>query len=327
MRSNRPIPQAHWAAPSEHIDLHVSLGRMPDVLDAMRDYAEPWYSSASLDDQGQPTLTVCKLGGGAWFHLRYADGTAFLVDRFGERLWATWPEPLTVEDTATYLLGPVMGFVLLLRGTHTLHASAVNIDGQAIALVGPAGAGKSTTAAAFAKLGYSILAEDVVALTRERSELIVHPAYPCIRLWSESVDALFGAPDALPLLTPNWDKRYLDLTGEDHRFQADALPLAAIYILGDRSEDTAARVEAIPTNVGMIELVANAYTPHMKDKAARAQEFELLRHVVTKVPLRRAIPSADFARVSRLCEVILNDFHALTGRDASTDTAEPCECI
>ena len=197
----------------------------------MRGGAEQWYSGTNANDHGQPTLTVCKLDDGAWFHLRYADGTEFLVDRPGKRLWATWQEPLTVEDTATYLLGPVMGFVLLLRGTHALHASAINVGGHAIAIVGPAGAGKSTTAAAFAKLGYGVLAEDVITLAREGGELMVQPAYPCIRLWPASVAALFGAPDALPLLTPNWDKRYLDLAGDDGRyqFQSDASPLRAIY--------------------------------------------------------------------------------------------------
>jgi serine kinase of HPr protein (carbohydrate metabolism regulator) len=58
----------------------------------------------------------------------------------------------------------MMGFVLLLRGCISLHACAVAIDDRAVAIVGPAGAGKSTTAAALADQGYSILAEDVVTL-------------------------------------------------------------------------------------------------------------------------------------------------------------------
>ena len=320
------------AAFATRIDLHVALGVVPGFLGAMRGGAQQWYSgtNANANAQGQPTLTVCKLDGGAWFHLHYADGTEFLVDRPGRRVWATWPEPLTVEDTATYLLGPVLGFVLLLRGTHALHASAINIGRQAIALVGPAGAGKSTTAAAFAKLGYGVLAEDVVTLAREGDELMVQPAYPCIRLWPESVEALFGTPDALPLLTPNWDKRFLDLAGEDMRFQfrSDASPLAAIYFLGDRSEGSdAPRIEAVAPQSGMIELVANAYVPYLKDKAARADEFRVLRQVMATVPLRRAIPSADVGQVSGLCEVIRDDFRELTHRDGSTSAAEQRECV
>jgi dephospho-CoA kinase len=53
---------------------------------------------------------------------------------------------------------------MLLRGVVCLHASAVAIGDEAIALLGPAGSGKSTTAAAFAERGYSVLAEDVVTL-------------------------------------------------------------------------------------------------------------------------------------------------------------------
>ena len=303
---------------------------VPEFLGALRASAAHWYSSTNLDDQGLRTLVISKLDGGAWFHLHYADGTEFLVDRPGKCIWATWPETLTIEDTATYLLGPVMGFVLLLRGTHALHASAIDVGGQAIAIVGPAGAGKSTTAAAFAKLGYRVLAEDAVTLDRTCGELMVQPAYPCIRLWPESVEALFGAPDALPLLTPNWDKRYLDLTGADGRyqFQSDASPLRAIYLLGARSEGSdVPRIEAVAPQAGMIELVANAYVPYFKDKAARADEFSVLCQVMATVPLRRAIPSADVGRVSRLCEVILDDFRELTRWDGSTSAAEQRECV
>jgi hypothetical protein len=301
---------------------------MPDFLSALRERAVRWHSSDHLDERGHSALGIWTLASGAWFHWRYSDGTEFLVDHLGTRLWAVWLEPLTIEDTATYLLGPVMGFVLLLRGTHCLHASAINFGDRAIALVGPAGAGKSTTAAAFATLGYRVLSDDVVTLADKSGGLMVHPAYPCLRLWPESVEALFGTRDALPLLTPNWDKRYLDLTGDEHRFQADALPLGAVYFLGARSGNAdAPRIEPVAPQAGMIELVANAYAPYLKDKTARAEEFKVLRHVVAKVPLRRAIPGADLRDVSRLCEVIRDDFHELAHRDGSTSAAEQRECV
>jgi len=293
----------------------------------IRETPELWYASDHLDERGAPTLVISMSGDGAWFQMRYSDGTEFLVDRLGTRLWASWPQPLTVEDTATYLLGPVMGFVLLLRGTHCLHASAIDVGGRAIALVGPAGAGKSTTAAAFAKLGYGVLSDDVVTLADVHGELSVHPAYPCIRLWPESAKALFGSADALPLLTPNWDKRYLDLAADEHRFQSAALPLAAIYVLGERSGETTPRVESMAPQAAMIELVGNAYVPRLKDKAARAEEFKVLGHVVATVPLRRAIPGADLAQVYRLCEVILDDFRALAQPGTATDPAERIECL
>ena len=251
-----------------------------------------------------------------------------MVDRFGTSVSATWSSEATIDDTATYLLGPVLGFVLLLRGIHSFHASAVAVGTRAIALVGPAGAGKSTTAAAFAGLGYHVLSEDVVALAPRDGDFYVQPAYPCIRLWPESVAALFGAPDALPLLTPNWDKRYLDLSNRSHRFQQDPLPLAALYVLGDRSDNpTAPRVETMPPRAAMIELTGNAYVPYLKDKAARIGEFVLLRQVIARVPVRRVIPHRDPDRIALLCEVILDDFAELTAPRASTMPAAKIEHV
>ena len=46
-----------------------------------------------------------------------------------------------------------------------------------------------------------------------------------VRLWPESVEALFGAADRLPLLAPSWGKRYLDLAAPGGRFQDRPLPL------------------------------------------------------------------------------------------------------
>src|SRR5690349_20774404 len=81
------------------------------------------YASAETNAAGRPLLTVARVRGGTFFWLRYADGTEFVVDREGAGVWMRWPPPWTLDDVATYLLGPVLGFVLRLRGTTCLHAS------------------------------------------------------------------------------------------------------------------------------------------------------------------------------------------------------------
>jgi len=243
--------------------------------------------------------------------MRYADGTEFHLDRTGTEIWATWPEEATLEDTTTYLLGPILGFVLRLRGTVCLHASAIAIDGRAVALLGPPGAGKSTTAAAFAQLGYPIFSDDVVPLFEKEGEVFVRPGYPHLRLWPDSVNSLFGSAEALPRLTPTWDKRYYDLRQNGNRFQDKPLRLAAIYILGERSEDPGApSVETLSSHDGLMTLVTNTYVNYLLDKEMRAREFELLSRVVRRIPLRRVRPRTDPSRVAQLCEVIVADFRA-----------------
>jgi len=90
---------------------------------------------------------------------------------------------LTTEDAATYLLGPVLGLLLRLRGVTCLHASAVALADRAIAFVGSEGAGKSTTAALLARKGLAIISDDVVALVERDALFTFIPAYPYLSLW------------------------------------------------------------------------------------------------------------------------------------------------
>jgi hypothetical protein len=291
---------------------------LPDWLDSLNHrQIETVYITDYTDDCGKPSLIFSKLQGGKFYRFCYADKTEFVVDDAGREIWAAWPEPLTLEDTATYLLGPVMGFVLLLRGLVCLHASAIAVGDEAIALIGPAGAGKSTTAAAFSARGFSVLAEDVVTLDDHGDGFLVRPSYPCIRLWPASVEALYGAESALPPLTPNWDKCYLDLTQRAGQFESKPRPLAAIYLLGERCDDPRAPfVEGLDRNEGMISLIANTYATKLMDKQMRAREFELLGRVLAHVPLRRVTPHTDPGRISELCDSIVGDFEAIKSAPA-----------
>src|SRR5438128_11149674 len=272
----------------DRIDVSLALGRMPPDLDGMPEpSAADFYVSDDRDERGVPGVKVARLAGGAYFRIAYADGTRIVVDSKASRIWATAPAGATVEDTATYLLGPALGFVLRLRGVTCLHASAVAIGGGAVAFVGAAGAGKSSTAAAFARLGYPVLTDDVAALEDFGDRFNVQPAYPRVRLWPDAVEALFGAPDALPRITPGWEKRYLALDNAHHRFQASPLELRAVYLLGERAEEGGAtRVEAATGKSALMSLVAETYATRMIDAALRAREFELLGRLVEHVPVR-----------------------------------------
>lgn len=306
--ANRPIPGVP-ASQLASVDVCISFDSLPDWLPQLSAaQIEPSFVADYTDQCGNPALRVFRLLDGEYYRFCYADQTEFVIDRKATEIWAKWCEPLTIEDTATYLLGPVMGFVLLLRGLVCLHASAIAIGDEAIALVGPAGAGKSTTAAAFFNRGYGVLAEDVATLDDRGNQFFVRPGYPCVRLWPPAVKALFGTETHLPKLTPNWDKCYLDLS--ENQFQQKPLPLAAIYQLGARS-DAGPLVEVVERAEGLMSLVANTYATKLMDKSMRAREFELLTRVLNNVPLRRVTPHTDAARIDELCECVVNDFELI----------------
>lgn len=312
LESNQFIPGLVTLEAIPAIDVRVWLNLLPSwVKEVPEQVQQVCYVSPYQDDRGVPILRAWKLLDDAYFRLLYFDRTEFIINRAGTEIWGNWPDNLTLEDTATYLLGPIMGFLLRLRGVTCLHASAVAVGDKCMAILGPTGAGKSTTAAGFTKAGLPILSDDVVALLDGKNKFSVQPAYPRLRLWRESVKALYGSPDLLPPLTPNWDKRYLDST-HGLKFCCSPLPLGAIYILGDRiTSSSAPFIEAVPIQIGLINLVANTYANSLLDKGMRAQEFDLLSRVVANVPLRGVTPHANPAYLSKLCDVILDDFHAV----------------
>lgn len=313
IRSNIPIPGLAVVNDSARWDIQIQFGPPPEFLRQACVNAQIWHVRYDEGDDALPSRVIYEILNGEYFWLRYADGTEFVFDRHCTRLWADWPMELTLEDTAMYLLGPVLGLLFYLRGLTCLHASAVAIGNSAIALVGESGAGKSTTAAAFAHLNYRVLAEDVVTLDERNGKFLVHPAYPYIRLWPSSVELLYGTPDALPLLTPTWDKHCLHLLERGHPFSSESLPLAAVYLLGERSSvANAPFVEAVAPSEGLIRLVTNTYAASLLDKQGRAREFALLGRLTQQLPVRRVIPHEDPAQLFNLCQVIADDARNLT---------------
>lgn len=299
-------------SPAEKCDVELHLGTLPDATaENPNDPEELSYVSADIDASGEPLLKISKVGNGAFVRLTYADGTRFWLDRKRAHVWATWPSELSLENTVSYVLGPVLGVLLRLRGVTCLHASAVTIGDRGVVFVGQTGTGKSTTAAAFARQGHGVISDDIVALVEEEGTFQVLPAYPHLCLWPESVQMLYDSPEALPRLLPNGDKRRMSLGVEGTRFEKRCLPLGAIYVLGERRSDPAPYVEVIRLQNALLTLVAETYANKILDRETRAEEFALLGRLVTTVPIRRVYANADASRLKELCKIICEDFESL----------------
>jgi hypothetical protein len=192
----------------------------------------------------------------------------------------------------------------------------VVIDDRAVVLLGDAGSGKSTTAAVFAAMGYEILSDDVCALVESDGEFWVEPAYPGIRLWPDTVEAMFGSSDALPKITPAWGKRLLTLSGADHRFRSTRLPVGALYWLTEsqRAKSTS-RVKELRASEQMMKLVSMSYPGYLLDRKMRSEEFDSLVRLAGKIPGSDVEIRDDIFSVSKTCHEILADFRALREQD------------
>lgn len=305
LRANRSIPGlAPAAASSNTPDVEIHLGVLPPLAGGISAVPEALgFVSSILLESGEPALRIWKIADGALLRLDYADGMRFWLDREGTRVWALWPDSSSLADAATYLLGPVLGLLLRLRGVTCLHASAVVLADHAVAFVGEEGAGKSTTAAAFAHRGHAVLADDIVALAECGGVFHAMPAYPYLSLWPDSVELLCGSGKILPRFSRDFDKRMLSLTGDSLRFHDDPVPLGAIFLLGERTPDRAAPfLETLAPQEGLLSLVAHSYATRLLSDDMRAREFALLGRLCSAVAVRRLRPHEDPARVGLLCD-------------------------
>jgi len=251
-------------------------------------------------------------GGDGHLHVAYADGAEFAIDPTCSEVFGVSTGALTHDDLLVYLQGPILGFVLRLRGVTCLHASAAAVAGRSFAVVGGAGMGKSTSAAVFARLGLEVLTDDVLVLRDRGTSFDVQPGLPRVLLWPESVAALFGDADALPRIVSTWGKRYLDLTRPGYRFARAASPLGAVYVLGPwLAPGAAPEITPLAGAGALARLVANTYANDFLDRRMRAEELEVLGRVATVVPIRLVRAPDDRGAVSLACQAILADFRSL----------------
>jgi hypothetical protein len=295
-------------------DLRVVLGDLGEYAGcAERDYHP--YARRTSDDPGRSIVISVDRARDGHLRVRYVDGAEFVIDETASRIFGVSRGDLTLEDLVFYLQGPILGFVQRLRGAMCLHASAAVVNGAALAVVGHAGMGKSTSAAVFARRGLPVLTDDVLALRDNGTHFHVQPGLPRVLLWSESVAALWGDPEALPRIVATWEKRYLDLNQPGYHFAPEAVPLGAIYVLHDRSGDAReTEITPIGGTHALVELVANTYANDLLDKRQRVQELEVLGRVVNHVPIRKVRSPDDRRAVEHVCEAMIDDFVALHGR-------------
>ena len=127
-----------------------------------------------------------------------------------------------------------MGALLHQRSLLPLHANAVRIGDEAVALAGPSGVGKSTLAAQFQVLGRQVLCDDVCVVdfaadTAPRA----WPGVARIKLWDTAIRGLgLTSPGAeapgLERVADDMEKFSLPIASTWPR---EPLPLARLYVL------------------------------------------------------------------------------------------------
>ncbi len=182
-----------------------------------------------------------------------------------------------------YLIGTVMGILLYQRGLLVLHASAVNIRGEAIAFLGISGEGKSSAAAAFQAANYRVMTDDVAPVILDQTSPAIIPGFPQIKLSREVATVLgYDFESLSPLLSspgPKADKRGYRC----QQFTQIPLPIRHIYVLDSGPEFA---VERLTLQEAVVELSRHSRPSTLFHKPD-AQHFRQCTQLVQACPVYR----------------------------------------
>jgi hypothetical protein len=227
----------------------------------------------------------------------YSAGVAAALLQEGRRVTVDPAPGVAGALLQSFLLGPVLAFLLHQRGLLVLHASAVRIGAGAVAFLGAPGAGKSSTAAALYARGHAVIADDLVAAQTEAAPPLVFPGFPLLRLCRDTWDR-YAAGEAA------WEEPGAEegksIWVAARGFRSSPLPLQRLYVLTDGG---GLDLDPMPPAPAVVELARQTFAGRRHAGAARAHLHQceaLARSGVMRRLCRR--PDLSLEVLARLVE-------------------------
>lgn len=233
------------------------------------------------------------------------------ADRFDVRVWADpgCPDEMVGILTAGHLIATV----LALRGETVLHASAVEIDGMAVAFVADSGGGKSTLAALACARGTRFVTDDVLRYRIEDGTARCWPGATDNRL-RRDVAGLFAGPAGTTDAAPTRTTADLRTVWTPPGSVFDRCRLAAIVLPRPNREHDLLVLRALAPGPAMLELSRRPRILGWIDRGIAAQTFRDLAALVRAVPVLAAEvpwgPPFDEAVIDELlgrCQLLSSD--------------------
>ncbi len=289
IKSDHPVSEFYTiSAPvdSSQVDLvlHMDNVRPPFLNETALQWGTHSGFTTQVNAVYSDYITIKRSAEGHYILLRFEkEEIEFITDQNVHHVWAFWSEKATMEYVSAYVVSSLIGFLLRLKGEVCLHASAVEIDGEAILISGRSGHGKSTIASYFAAQGHSAITDDISRLTVKDHKIYVHPGYPRLRLLPDAASAVLGTMGGLPAIAEGWQKYYLPLNSDGFNFTSRPLLVKAVYVLLGRAEhpivNPASPFDAVRA------LMENVFPVYLFDNALRTIDFQFITQFVASTPV------------------------------------------
>ncbi len=208
--------------------------------------------SASVKEEIESGRRISVTRDNIWFH---AEGVATYMINRGEEVIVEPCENCDKKLLKVYIMGSVMGFLLLQQQVLAIHGGTTVINDKAVIITGDRGAGKSTLTTALGEKGYKFLADDVAAIEIEQIPK-VNPGFPYHKLCEDAVQKMNYNKDKLSYFRGDGKVKYLvpDFKG----FCDKGTPLKALFEISEGDVESV-KLEEIFGQKKFYKLLNNIY--------------------------------------------------------------------
>ena len=207
------------------------------------------------------------------------------------------------DSIRLFLLGSAFGALFHQLQLLPLHASVVNVNGQAILFSGISGVGKSTLAAAFTSKGFETISDDIALVSIQNSIPVVVPGPAHLKLWSDSLKSLGMNSKKGDKVRKELEKYFVPTEPTSDK----CIPLKKVYILNVRNNSD---IETIPIN-GMekFTLLRNhTYRINfVKGLGVENNHFVITSQLAGLIEINRLFRGMKGFETDKIISLILND--------------------
>jgi hypothetical protein len=249
--------------------------------------AAPWHRVASLAD-GSTYVSWDRVG-------------EFIVSADGRRITCRRASGSSLESFQVYMLGQALSFALVKQGFEPLHATAVVVDGGAVAFLGESGFGKSSLAACFLEAGCRLLTDDLLVLQRSSAQVFAFPGPPRIKLFPQIARRFLGGDFSPVPMNGGTGKLILPIS--DRLRCAVPVPITALFAV-EAPRDACRRdhvsIEPLSPRGAFIQLVKSTFNRRLVTASRLQRQLQIMADVAGDVP----VATLSYPRsVDRLADV------------------------
>jgi len=188
-----------------------------------------------------------------------------------------------------------------------IHSSAVKFEQGVLIFIGDSGTGKSTMAGNFHQSGQLALSDDCILLKEEDDQILGVPNYGSLRLWDDSLEALFTLEQVAESMTHYSTKKRVSLgKPEIHGIQQE-LPVLAVIALSLPGEVSGSDIviEPLSRREAFIALMKQSFQLDVMDVKRMTRHVQALGQIIPRLSVYRLSMPHDYALLPLVRQKIL----------------------